>query len=49
MIGFLIYLLLLLNIHSIFIFPHEKAPFHPAKVLPSWEHCSRVPYTFQAL
>ena len=43
MIGFLISLLLLLNIHSIFLFPHDKGP------LPSWERRSRIPYTLQAL
>jgi hypothetical protein len=47
--GFLIYLLLLLKIQSIFLVPHEKGPILPAKGLPSWEHRSRVPYTFQAL
>ena len=33
----------------IFLVPHGKISFLPAKCLPSWECRSRVPYTFQAL
>jgi hypothetical protein len=44
--GFLIILLLLLKIQSIFMVPHEKGPILPAKGVLSWERRSRVPLYF---
>ena len=32
-----------------FLDVHCEDSYLPARCLPSWERCSRVPYTFQAL
>ena len=35
--------------NTIFLLPPGKSPYLPTKGLPSWERCSRIVYTCQAL